>query len=110
VVTGARMAEVMARLLPGLAKATGGDLFAIPVQNGLFGPTVTTAGLLPGVDMLDAIRAVEARAPLDAVLLPAESLNDDDLFIDSLPFDTLRAGVSARVVAAHTMGSALESL
>jgi hypothetical protein len=60
--------------------------------------------------MLDSIRVAEGRQPLDVVLLPAESLNDDDLFIDSLPFDALQNGVAGRVVAAHTLGAALASL
>jgi putative radical SAM enzyme (TIGR03279 family) len=110
VVTGTRMAEVMASVLPRVSAATGGELVLIRVENGLFGPTVTTAGLLAGADMLDAIRAMELERPLDLVLLPAESLNDDALFIDSLPFETLRAGVAARVVAAHTLSAALEPL
>jgi NifB/MoaA-like Fe-S oxidoreductase len=110
IVTGSRMAEVMSSVLPRLSLATGGELVLIPVENGLFGPTVTTAGLLPGADMLDSIRMAEGRQPLDVVLLPAESLNDDDLFIDSLPFDALQNGVAGRVVAAHTLGAALASL
>jgi putative radical SAM enzyme (TIGR03279 family) len=110
IVTGARMAEVIERLLPGLAAATGGAFTLIPVPNRFFGQTVTTAGLLAGADILDAVRAAEAEHVLDTVLLPGESLNDDDLFIDSLPLDTLRAGVAGRVMATHTFSSALASL
>jgi putative radical SAM enzyme (TIGR03279 family) len=109
VVTGLRMAEVMAPVLARLSEATGADFVLIPVENRLFGPTVTTAGLLAGADIQDAIRAA-APAGLDTVLLPAEALNDDDLFIDSLSYDTLRAAVQPRLVAAHSLNAALEAL
>ncbi|MFS8641197.1 MAG: DUF512 domain-containing protein [Symbiobacteriaceae bacterium] len=46
-------------------------------------PRPARAGLLPGRAMLDAILA---RGPFDAVLIPAESLNGDQVFIDDLPF------------------------
>lgn len=106
-VTGTRMGEVLTPFVPRLAAAIGAEVSLIPVVNRLFGPTVTTAGLLPGADILDAIRAAEAVDALDLVLLPAEALNDDDLFIDSLPFDVMRAGVAAELVAAHALTAAL---
>jgi putative radical SAM enzyme (TIGR03279 family) len=110
VVTGARMGEVLASVLPALAKATGASFELLTVENRLFGPTVTTAGLLAGADILDAIREAEARAPLDAVLLPAESLNDDLLFIDSLPYDAVDTAVRATVIPGHTLTAALAGL
>ena len=65
----------------------------------------TTAGLLPGADVRDAL------APLgrfDVVLVPGESLNDDDVFIDDMPLSTLRASVDAgRLLPAHELISAL---
>jgi putative radical SAM enzyme (TIGR03279 family) len=110
VVTGTRMGEVMAPLLPRLGAAADAELVLIPVENRLFGPTVNTAGLLPGADMLDAVRAAGRDAPLDAVLLPAESLNDDGLFIDSLPYDTFVADAGVPVVPALTLSQGLETL
>jgi hypothetical protein len=97
----------MAPLVGGLTRATGADVVLIPVENRLFGPTVTTAGLLAGADMRDAILAA---GPLDGVLIPAETLNDDGLFIDSLPFEALRAAVGAPVVPAYDLSTGLESL
>jgi hypothetical protein len=42
------------------------------------------------------------------VLTPAEALNDDRIFIDDLPFDTLaRELAPARVVPAHEVTAAL---
>jgi putative radical SAM enzyme (TIGR03279 family) len=107
VVTGTRMGEVMAPAIAGLAEATGAELVLLPVENRLFGSTVTTAGLLPGADMRDALLAA---GPFDDVLLPAESLNDDMLFIDSLPYDDLVAAVGASVVPAHTLSAGLGAL
>jgi NifB/MoaA-like Fe-S oxidoreductase len=57
------------------------------VENSLFGPTVTTAGLLPGRAIAAAL---EHRADLDLALLPAESVNDDLLFMDDLHAHALR--------------------
>jgi putative radical SAM enzyme (TIGR03279 family) len=107
VVTGTRMAGVLAPVLPALEEATGATLRVIAVENRLFGPTVTTAGLLPGADIRDAVRA---EPPLDAVLLPAEALNDDMLFIDSLPFDALAASIDGDVVPARSLSAALLAL
>ena len=108
VVTATRMAEVMEPLLPRVAAATGANLTLIPVENRLFGPTVTTAGLLPGADIRDAV--LEAAAAFDALLVPAEALNDDELFIDSLPFPDLQDALGVRVVPAYTLGGGLSAL
>ncbi len=107
IVTGARMGEVMAPLVAPLSRATGAELVLLAVENRLFGSSVTTAGLLAGEDMRDAI--LEA-GPFDGVLIPAETLNDDLLFIDSLPYDDLVAAVAAPVVPAHELSSGLGSL
>jgi putative radical SAM enzyme (TIGR03279 family) len=109
-VTGTRMGEVLAPMLPRMAAATGAQLSLLPVENRLFGPSVTTAGLLPGADILDAVRAAEAAGALDVVLVPAEALNDDGLFIDSLPFETLASAITAQVIPAHFLTAALSSL
>jgi NifB/MoaA-like Fe-S oxidoreductase len=90
VLTGTAMAALMPQVLAPLEEATGATLELIPVVNTLFGASVTTAGLLPGADMLAALRT---RDDLDLVLLPAESVNDDMLFIDSMPADVLARSV-----------------
>jgi putative radical SAM enzyme (TIGR03279 family) len=107
VVTGVRMADVLRPVLTRLSAATGAELVAIPVENKLFGPTVTTAGLLAGADILDALRS--GPAGLDTVLLPAEALNDDDLFIDSLSYASLEEAVPMELVTAHSLSAALGS-
>ena len=105
IVTGTRMGEVMAPLVAPIERQTGARIELIPVENRLFGATVTCAGLLPGADMRDA---VQARGRFDHVLIPAESLNDDDVFIDDMPLTTLRSSIGpARVLPAHELTAAL---
>jgi NifB/MoaA-like Fe-S oxidoreductase len=124
IVTGERMGPVFEPLAARLAERTGGRFDVLAVRNTMFGATVTTAGLLPGGDMLAALQAgaaahgasasASAAAPgdgYDVVLLPAESLNDDELFIDSMPLTELQdAFPRARVAPAHELTSALAAL
>jgi putative radical SAM enzyme (TIGR03279 family) len=94
VITGTAMAQLMPMVLEPLASITGAHFDLLPVVNTLFGATVTTAGLLPGMDMQ---RALQSRDDLDLVLIPGESLNDDGLFIDSMSLDVLGASVPIEV-------------
>lgn len=82
IVTGTAMAPLMPQVIAPLAAVTGAEFELIPVENTLFGTTVTTAGLIPGAAMRDAL---QGRGALDLVLLPAESINEDGKFIDNLP-------------------------
>jgi putative radical SAM enzyme (TIGR03279 family) len=97
-VTGTRMAPVLEPLAQRLSVASRAHVEVLAVENSYFGPTVTTAGLLPGSAIaLDLMR----RGPFDAVLLPAESLNDDALFVDNVALgDVVRRLEPARVIAA----------
>jgi NifB/MoaA-like Fe-S oxidoreductase len=97
----------MEPLVPRLAAATGAEVQLIPVENRLFGPTVTTAGLLPGEDIREALAE---RADLDAVFIPAEALNDDDLFIDSVAFDALAGALAPRLIPAYHLSGAFAQL
>ncbi len=90
VVTGTAMGRLMPMVLEPLARTTGAQFELIPVVNTLFGPTVTTAGLLPGMAMQQALKG---RRDLDLALLPGESVNDDGLFIDNMSFDVLTHSV-----------------
>ena len=105
VVTGAAMAPLMPQVIGDLARESGAQIEVVGVQNSLFGPTVTTAGLLPG----EAIAAALAgRQDLDVALLPAESVNDDLLFMDDVHAHTLAERVPMPVRFSHdfadTMG------
>ncbi len=94
VVTGTGMAPLMPQVLEPLARVTGAGFELIPVVNTLFGASVTTAGLLPGTAIQSALKA---RHELDLVLLPAESVNDDGLFMDGMTIETLAAGVPSPI-------------
>ena len=104
VVTGTAMSQLMPMVLQPLARVTGSEFELIPVVNTLFGPSVTTAGLLPGVAMQQALRV---RRDLDLVLLPGESVNDDGLFIDSMSFDLLGAAVPVEIRLSKDFADAL---
>jgi putative radical SAM enzyme (TIGR03279 family) len=90
VVTGTAMSQLMPMVLEPLARATGASFELIPVVNTLFGPSVTTAGLLPGSALQQALRG---RRDLDLALLPGESVNDDALFMDNMRLELLAASV-----------------
>jgi NifB/MoaA-like Fe-S oxidoreductase len=90
VVTGTAMGQLMPMVLDPLARATGAAFELIPVVNTLFGASVTTAGLLPGIALQQALTG---RRDLDLALLPGEAINDDGLFMDSMSLDLLSAGV-----------------
>jgi putative radical SAM enzyme (TIGR03279 family) len=87
VVTGVSMAPLMPELLDAITAQTGARFTLIPMENSLFGPTTTTAGLLVGADIR---RALADRHDLDLALIPAETINDDGLFLDEERFITLR--------------------
>jgi len=87
VVTGVSMAPLMPELLDALRERTGATFELLPVENSLFGPTTTTAGLLVGADIR---RALATRHDLDLALIPAETINDDGLFLDDERFVAVR--------------------
>ena len=98
VVTGTAMAPLMTDLVRQLEAQTKAQFEVIKAQNSLFGPGVTTAGLLVGADMR---RELSGRTDLDLVLIPAESINEDGLFLDDDTFDSLRAALPMPVLASY---------
>jgi ABC-type amino acid transport substrate-binding protein len=98
VVTGTAMAPLMTDLVRRLEVQTKAQFEVIKAQNSLFGPGVTTAGLLVGADMR---RELTGRTDLDLVLIPAETINDDGLFLDDDTFDSLRAALPMPVLASY---------
>lgn len=87
VVTGKAMSKLMPPLVEKLSAATGASFELIEMSNSLFGPTITTAGLLVGADIRDALAA---RADLDFALIPAETINESGVFLDDVVFEALR--------------------
>ena len=94
----------MPMVLEPLARATGASFELVTVENDIFGSSVTTAGLLSGGAMRDALQHLEG---VDLALLPGESINDGGLFIDSLPFEALAAEVPMPVRLSKTFVDAL---
>jgi putative radical SAM enzyme (TIGR03279 family) len=87
VVTGVSMAPLMPPLLDRLTAVTGAHFELLTVDNSLFGPTTTTAGLLVGDDFR---RALAGRTDFDLALIPAESINENGVFLDDTSFIALR--------------------
>jgi len=87
-VTGMSMGRHLAELGEAIAAATGAKVTTVPVVNGLYGPMVTTAGLLGGDDHLSALRPYR---DYDLALFSRSALNDDDLFLDDMRLEDLRA-------------------
>ena len=104
VVTGVSMAGMMPELLDQLTEATGASFQLIVMENSLFGPTTTTAGLLVGADIR---RALADRHDLDLALIPAECINDHGVFLDDEPFIALREQMSMPVYPSYDFIDAL---
>ena len=104
VVTGVSMAGMMPELLDQLTEATGASFQLIVMENALFGPTTTTAGLLVGADIR---RALADRHDLDLALIPAECINDHGVFLDDEPFIALREQMSMPVYPSYDFIDAL---
>jgi putative radical SAM enzyme (TIGR03279 family) len=105
VVTGTAMSRLMPMVLEPLARVTGARFELLPVVNTLFGASVTTAGLLPGTAVQEALRG---RGDLDLALLPGESLNDDGLFIDGMSAELLAAASPVEIRFSKDFADALE--
>ena len=104
VVTGASMAPLMPAILEQLHRRTGAHFELIPTTNSLFGPTVTTAGLLVGADIR---RALATRTDLDLALIPAETINDAGVFLDDERFVTVREQLPMPVYPSYDFIDAL---
>ena len=104
VTTGTAMGRLMPQVLSGLAAETGARFEIIALENDLFGPSVTTAGLLPGTAFE---RALADRHDLDLALLPAEAVNDDLLFTDDLDAHELAKRVPMEIRFSYDFADAL---
>ncbi len=105
VVTGASMAPHLPALLEQLAGATGATFDLRPAVNSLFGPTVTTAGLLVGADIE---RTLAEASGADFALIPAETINEDGIFLDDVVFEELRARLPLPVFPSYDFIDVLE--
>jgi putative radical SAM enzyme (TIGR03279 family) len=106
VVTGLAMAPLMQPLLERIRAVSGAEFELIVAENSLFGPTITTAGLLVGKDIL---RALENRLDLDIALIPAETINEDSVFLDDYTLESVRASLPMPIFPSYDFIDILES-
>ena len=104
VVTGMAMGPLMPQVVADLTAATGAEFEILALKNTLFGESVTTAGLLPGKAVLEALRE---RRDLDLALLPAESVNDNLLFMDDVEAHELAAQLPMPIKLSYDFADAL---
>ncbi len=106
VLTGQSMAGLMPQVLEPLARLTGARFELLPLVNPLFGPAVSCAGLLPGAAFREALAG---RSDLDLALIPGESLNEDQLFMDDLPFRAIAAASPVEIRPSYCFIDALDT-
>ena len=106
VVTGLAMAPLMEPLLDRLREVSGADFQLIVAENSLFGPTITTAGLLVGKDIMTALRD---RHDLDIALIPAETINEDGVFLDDFTLEAVRESLPMPIFPSYDFIDVLES-
>src|SRR5260370_30565574 len=104
IVTGTAMGPLMPQVAADLSAATGAQFEIVALENSLFGPSVTTAGLLPGKAVLAAL---QGRTDLDLALLPAQSVNDDLLFMDDIEAHDLASQLPMPIRLSHDFADAL---
>ncbi len=106
VVTGLAMAPLMRPLLERLGDVSGAEFELIVAENSLFGPTITTAGLLVGKDILIALAD---RHDLDIALIPAETINEDGVFLDDYTLAQVRESLPMPIFPSYDFIDVLES-
>jgi putative radical SAM enzyme (TIGR03279 family) len=110
--TGSSMGPLLESRSADLSTAVGGaEVSVTAVTNEFYGPLVTVAGLLAGGDLLRAAQSIGPHREGDILLIPGETLNQDDLFIDSLSLEQFRTELSPlTVIPAFEIPQGLRSL
>jgi putative radical SAM enzyme (TIGR03279 family) len=86
-VTGTSMEPYLSELAGEVAASSGALVTTVAAHNSLYGPMVTTAGLLAGADYA---RALDSYRDFDLALFSSTALNDQDLFLDDVSLSELR--------------------
>jgi NifB/MoaA-like Fe-S oxidoreductase len=108
VITGTSMEKLFTERKKVLSHKTGADIEIVGIVNQFYGDTVTVAGLLAGNDIKQ--QAGETNKD-EIILIPADALNADDLFIDSMSLDKLKKFLSpAKVVTGYDLTECLQNL
>lgn len=100
VVTGESAAPLVTRFCEELSAATGCQIVVIPVENRLFGESVTVAGLVSGGDIIGRCRG----EPLgDALIVPDVMIKEGEgLFLDDLSVDDLSRELRVVVIVVES--------
>ena len=107
-VTGVSFGPILKAALRRHLAVRGVSIRVLPVKNGLFGPSVTVSGLLVGKDILRAVRGKRLGSML---LVPANSLKEDEgVFLDNLNLADLEAAVGIPVYAVSTFSDIVRLL
>ena len=85
-----------AELFPHITNTLGLKAILEPVENRFWGKMVTVSGLLTGQDMLRHARSRDYA--FDAVVLPPNCLNHDDLFLDNLSLQQFERALGKPVI------------
>lgn len=104
VVTGQSFFAPMQGIAERLGLRTGVDIEVVAIDNDFFGASVTVAGLVTGIDLVNQLRGIIKGRPL---LLPDVMLKaDEERFLDDMHIDELRSalGVSVAVVDSSAWG------
>ena len=111
VLTGTAMGALMPRVLEVLERITRARFECVAIENAFYGPSVTTAGLLPGAGFQAVLGARGdgrgAAAGVDLALLPAEAVNDDGVFVDDVSFAAVAAAAPMPVRLSYHFTDAL---
>lgn len=86
-VTGTSMKPYLSDLAAEVSASSGAVVTTVAAHNSLYGPMVTTAGLLAGADYA---RALDSYRDFDLALFSRTALNDQDLFLDDVSLSELR--------------------
>jgi putative radical SAM enzyme (TIGR03279 family) len=89
-VTGTSMEPHLRELAARVEEASGAQVTTVAADNTLYGPMVSSAGLLCGADYR---MALESHRDCDLALFSRTSLNDGDLFLDDLSLAELQASL-----------------
>jgi len=95
IVTGTSMERFLRDRAPRLAQATGARVEVVGIENCFYGENVTVAGLLGGEDIVSGVGMTHQD---DVILLTAEALNADDLFVDDLSVSEVREALEPAIV------------
>jgi len=107
-VTGRSMEPFFLEKVGRLSEATRTEVDVVTVVNDFYGDSVTVAGLLAGRDIQASVGDTAAD---ELLLLPAEAVNSDGLFIDSMPLSDLTAAFSpARIATGYEITECLKDL